>query len=88
MSWKDTYQFADAWVLWFLLIIPILWFLYFWKGQKLTTSFAANFSKKGNKIQESGSKIVKPAQFVTRTFALCLFIMALARPQISKDSPT
>jgi Ca-activated chloride channel family protein len=87
MSWYNTYQFADAWVLWFLLLIPVLYVLYFWKGQKLTTSFAANFNTKGN-IQESGAKIVKPAQVVTRTMALALFIMALARPQISKDSPT
>jgi Ca-activated chloride channel family protein len=88
MSWFNTYQFADAWVLWFLLIIPVLWFLYFWKGQKLTTSFAANFNSKGSNIKESGAKIIKPLQFITRTLALTLFITALARPQISKDSPT
>ncbi len=88
MSWKDTYQFADAWILWFLLIIPILWFLYFWKGQHLTTSFAANFGKNNSELKNSDARFIKPIQFVLRTLALGIFITALARPQVSKNSPT
>ena len=88
MNWSDTYQFADKWVLWFLLIIPVLVFLYFWKGKSLTSSFAANFNVKSSGLTDSSAKIIKPAQFILRSIALTLLIIALARPQISKDSPT
>jgi Ca-activated chloride channel family protein len=88
MTWFNTYQFEDAWVLWFLLIIPVLLFLYFWKGKLLTTSFAINLGIYNNFLQNSSARAVKPLQFIIRTISLAILIIALARPQISKNSPT
>jgi len=86
MNWLNTYQFADAWVLWFLLAIPVLG-LYFFvlKPNRNSTLKIATTSTFGNTENTALSKI-NHLYTLLRLLALALFIIALARPQLSSES--
>lgn len=88
MNLLSTYHFVDSWVLWFLLLIPALigYYLFIRSDQKITIVSS-------NTGMASGSKngffsAVDPIRFALRMLALALFIIALARPQLSVDSET
>ncbi len=86
MNIFSTYQFANAWILWFLLAIPTLaiYFLVFKakKNSTLNISTISNFNG-----LESGyyGKLSYLYTFLRLT-ALSLFIISLARPQLSSES--
>ena len=80
----ETYQFQDPWVLWFLLLIPLLIIYYIFIGKNEPASFkTSNISvAKGT---DSGS-LIYPFRFGLKMLALTAFTIALARPQLSAES--
>lgn len=83
----ETYQFADAWVLWFLLIIPMLVFWYMHYGKE-TLTFKTSLIPSEVTKHSRGAEYIKPIKFALRLIALSLMIIALARPQMSAESPS
>lgn len=83
----ETYQFADAWVLWFLLVVPILilWYLYYGKE---TLTYKTSVIPSGVVKHSGGAQFIKPVRFALRLTALSLMIVALARPKMSAESPS
>jgi Ca-activated chloride channel family protein len=84
MNIFQTYQFEDAWVLWFLLIIPALIAYYVLIGKNEPTSFKVS-SIATAKTTKSGG-LLYPIRFALKMLALAAFIVALARPQLSAES--
>lgn len=83
----DTYQFADAWVLWFLLLIPALVAWYVLIGREKVT-YKTSIIPQGARIKSAGAKLINPIVFAFRTIALTALIIGLARPQMSAESPS
>ena len=86
MNWINTYQFAHPQFLWLLLLIPVLAVFYaYYKSKKHNTLKISNI----NRFEgvESGF-LPKLGWFYTllRLAALTLFIIALARPQLSSEA--
>lgn len=86
MDFLSTYQFEDAWVLWFLLIIPMIgvWYALTFKqkGNAITSSSYAQLSD----ISSGVLPKLKHVIFGGNLLALGLLITALARPQLSVES--
>lgn len=82
----DTYHFADAWVLWFLFIIPIMVAWYIFIGKR-NTSIKSSIEP-GAHISTPALGWINPILFGTRMLAISLMIIALARPQMSAESPS
>ena len=86
MNFFSTYQFANAWVLWFLIAIPLLAIYFFvFKAKKnntLNISSITNF--KGLASGYLGN--LNYFYAFLRLAGLSLFIIALARPQLSSES--
>ncbi|MCT4580879.1 MAG: VWA domain-containing protein [Flavobacteriales bacterium] len=86
MNLFSTYQFANAWVLWFLLLIPLL-AAHFFLFQAKKNSALKLSSLQGFDGLESGILgHLKALYMLLRLAALSLFIIALARPQLSSES--
>lgn len=83
----ETYQFADSWMLWFLLAIPALVLWYVLKGNQNIT-YKTSIIPQGASIRTGGARFIKPTLFGVRLLALGLLITALARPQLSAESPS
>lgn len=83
----DTYQFADAWVLWFLLMIPLLIVWRVYTGNQATT-YKTSVIPAGANIHSGLSKYIKTFIFGLRMLMISTLIIALARPQLSADSPS
>lgn len=83
----ETYVFADAWVLWFLLSIPafIAWYIFF--GNKSIT-YKTSIIPQGATGNSGFARFIRPTLFGIRMLALSLIIVALARPQMSAESPS
>jgi len=79
------YRFADEWVLWFLLIIPLLIVLYAAKGKEFRTFIKVGFIPKGF-LKGSVLDWLPHFNFSLVILALGSFIMALARPQVDAES--
>ncbi len=86
MDLLKTYRFVDQWVLWFLLIIPLLivWysFSYRYKQTTVKTSTYDQFTHSSIGFLP----ILKHILFGLRTVAIGLFIVALARPQLRNEA--
>ncbi len=82
-----TYQFADAWVLWLLLIIPAFWVYYFYFKYNRSTPVSVSSMALTNGYEKSKISI-QTLQFISRTLGLLFLIIALARPQLKLDSTT
>ncbi|MCA1763347.1 MAG: VWA domain-containing protein [Cryomorphaceae bacterium] len=81
LIFKDKYTFASGWVLWLLLLIPLLG-LYeiFANTRKNPEVFLSSFSQFKN-LGSWWSQYAVPLPFVLRAIGLTLLIVALARPQ-------
>lgn len=77
---KDI-SFAYPWVLYFLLIIPILIIWYFWKGRKKLAAISFSSLKMFEKIPATFRERLIHLPFALRMIALIFLIIALARPQ-------
>ena len=77
----DEITFAHKWVLFLLILVPLMVAWYFWKGRfgkpELTISSLAGFAKRKESI------VVKLMHLpiILRSLTVALLIVALARPQ-------
>lgn len=86
MSIFATYQFANAWVLWFLLIIPILTAYFFLFQAKKNSTLNISTTSTFNGMENNFLGKINYLYAFFRLAALTLFIIALARPQLSSES--
>lgn len=77
---KDI-SFAYPWVLYFLLIIPVLIAWYFWKGRKKQAAITYSSLKIFEKIPATFRERLRHLPFALRMLAIIFLIIALARPQ-------
>ena len=81
----NNITFAQQWVLYFLLLIPLILFWY-WKRNKVKSA-ALTYSSLDifDKLKPTVKEKLRHLPIFLRTFALGLFIVALARPQSFSD---
>ncbi|MFT7155344.1 MAG: Ca-activated chloride channel family protein [Parvicella sp.] len=84
MDILQTYQFEDAWLLWFLLLIPALIAYYIFIGKNEPTSFKVSSISVAKETNSGG--LLYPTRFALKMLALTAFIIALARPQLNTES--
>lgn len=86
MSWLSTYQFANAWVLWFLLAIPLLAvYFYIFQAKKSSTLKISTISTFDG-LESGALGKLNYLYTALRLAALSLFIISSARPQLSSES--
>ena len=73
--------FAYSWVLYFLIIIPLLIAWYFWQGRKKQSSISYSSVKIFDKVPSTTRVRLRHLPFIFRMMALGFLIIALARPQ-------
>lgn len=73
--------FAYSWVIYFLLIIPVLILWYLWQGRKKQSSIAYSSVKIFDKVPSTTRVKLRHLPFILRMIALGFLIIALARPQ-------
>jgi Ca-activated chloride channel homolog len=73
--------FAYSWVLFLLLLIPVLIAWYVWKGRKRQASISFSSLKAFEKIPATFRERLRHFPFALRMLALIFLIIALARPQ-------
>jgi Ca-activated chloride channel family protein len=73
--------FAYSWVLFLLLIVPLLVAWYFWKGRKKQASITYSSLKAFEKIPATFRERLRHFPFALRMLALIFLIIALSRPQ-------
>ena len=77
---KDI-SFAYPWVLYFILIVPILIAWYIWQGRKKQAAITYSSLKMFEKIPATFRERLRHLPFALRMLALVFLIIALARPQ-------
>ena len=85
-DWLNTYHFHESWILWFLLLIPILLIYHFFirknKNQTLKTSSLELFSG----VESNYGKWFSHGKYLLKMLGLSFLIVASARPQVSLES--
>lgn len=74
-------SFAYSWVLYFLLLIPLLIVWYIWQGRKKQAAIKYSSLKIFAKIPATFKERLRHLPFALRMIALIFLIVALARPQ-------
>ncbi|MBI3788068.1 MAG: VWA domain-containing protein [Ignavibacteriales bacterium] len=74
-------SFAYPWMLWSLLLVPILAFAYLRRRKKMVTEIAFSSLKPFERIKPSLRERMRHVPVSLRLFALACLIIALARPQ-------
>ena len=74
-------SFAYSWVLYFLLVIPLLIVWYIWQGRKKQAAIKYSSLKIFAKIPATFKERLRHLPFALRMIALIFLIVALARPQ-------
>lgn len=74
-------EFADKWVLWFLLLVPLLIAWYIWRDRDGKNAVLYSSFTLLQGVPTSRYNWVRHALFGVRMFGLCFLIVALARPQ-------
>ncbi len=77
---KDV-SFAYPWILYFLLLIPLLTVWYIWKGRKKDAAINYSSLKMFEKVPATFRERLRHLPYALRMLALVFIIMALARPQ-------
>ena len=77
---KDI-SFAYPWILYFLLLIPLLITWYVWKGRKKQAAINYSSLKMFEKIPATFRERLRHLPFALRMLALIFLIIALSRPQ-------
>jgi len=77
---KDI-SFAYPWVLYFILVVPLLIAWYYWKGRKKQAAITYSSLKMFEKIPATFRERLRHFPFALRMLALIFLIIALARPQ-------
>ncbi len=86
MGLFDTYQFANSEILWGLLALPFLLFWYIVTQKNKAATLATSCYKQISDISSGFLPNLQHLFFGTKTIAIGLFIIALARPQINANS--
>ena len=86
MGLFDTYQFANSEILWGLLALPFIIFWYIVTQKNKAATLATSSYKQISDISSGGLPNLHHLFFGTKTIAIGLFIIALARPQINANS--
>jgi Ca-activated chloride channel family protein len=84
MNFLD-YTYADKWVLWFLLVIPLLTVWYIYRQHRLHPALQISTTTPFAKLRPSFKVWFRHSLFVLRMLAIALLIVALARPQSSNS---
>lgn len=79
-NWLKNIEFAEPWVLWGLLLIPVLIFLHARTKRKNKSTFLVTSSYSFN--TKTGKNVFLNFPFVLRLLAIACVITALARPQL------
>lgn len=84
MSYFNSIQFAYPWVLWFLLVIPLLVAFYIWKRNSLSSEVVlpSPFTLQ-NAPASSYKTVLHHVFFGVRMIVIALLIAVIARPQSS-----
>lgn len=77
---KDV-SFAYPWILYFLLLIPLLTVWYIWKGRKKDAAINYSSLKMFEKVPATFRERLRHLPYALRMLALVFLIIALARPQ-------
>ncbi|MDY0081823.1 MAG: VWA domain-containing protein [Ignavibacteriaceae bacterium] len=77
----NNVTFAYSWVLYFLLVIPLLFFWYSWLGKKKTSAISYSSVNIFKKVPSTIRVKLRHLPFILRMAALSVLIIALARPQ-------
>lgn len=77
----NNVTFAYPWVLYFLLLIPLLVAWYIWHGRKKQASITYSSLKAFEKIPATFRERLRQLPFAIRMLAIGFLIVALARPQ-------
>jgi len=77
---KDV-TFAYPWVLYFLILIPLMFYWYFSKGKKEQPSIVYSSLKIINSLPKNWKEKFRHLPFILRALSLAFLIIALARPQ-------
>jgi len=81
LYFKSRYSFAQEWVFWFLLIIPLLGvYDLFNSERKFPRVQLSSLTQFGKNTGIFGDLII-PLNYLLRVFGLCFLVIALARPQ-------
>jgi len=86
MNLLNTYQFADVWILWFLLLIPLLGIYFFFVKAKKTSTLKISSTNSFEGLERGYLSKLNHFYTFLRLTAFSLFIIALARPQLSSES--
>jgi Ca-activated chloride channel homolog len=73
--------FANPWILWFLLLIPLMLFWYWWKGKRIEPSITYSNLGLFKNMPSTWREKLKHFPAILRVLAVALLIVALARPQ-------
>ena len=77
----NNITFAYSWVLYFLIIIPLLIAWYLWLGRKKQAAISYSSLKIFEKIPATFRERLRHVPFIIRMLAIMFLIIALARPQ-------
>lgn len=77
----NNVMFAYSWILYFLVLIPLLTAWYIWQGRKKHAAITYSSLKSFEKIPPTFRERLRHLPFVLRMLALGFLIVALARPQ-------
>lgn len=77
----NNVTFAYSWILYFLVLIPLLTAWYIWQGRKKHAAITYSSLKSFEKIPATLRERLRHLPFVLRMLALGFLIVALARPQ-------
>lgn len=86
MKFLETYQFHDAWVLWFLLIIPLMISWYILRRKYQYNPFKTSSLNNLSTIASSKVHWINHLFYTLKMIAIGAFIIALARPQLNASS--
>jgi Ca-activated chloride channel family protein len=78
---KDRFQYADEWVFWLLLTVPILGIYEVWSAGRSNPKVKLSAFSQFGGFTEGYSHILVQLPFLFRSVGLAVLIIALARPQ-------
>jgi len=85
-NWFNTYHFEDGFILWFLLIVPILITHHFLSEKSKNSSLKSASLKLFNGIESNYGKWINHSKLILKMLGITFLIIASARPQESLEA--
>lgn len=85
-NWLNTYHFEDRFILWFLIVVPILITHHFLSKKSKNSSLKSASLKLFNGIESNYGKWLNHSKFILKMLGITFLIIASARPQISLEA--